>query len=167
MHRLRELWLAIVSRYPEEAYGLTANQHAVLIDFQASGPDAKFDLEQFPGWLEQCKEEFLERTKFVKIRVTPPQKRWKHWLKADASPKQVEEKTKRSDESLFYWPVDPRMVEGWLWMCMGEYFDAFLAGEPRYYYLKANRPIGASGGKPVEYICMEVDFSAGEARAYL
>ena len=166
MARLMGLWQATVARYPEEAYGLSAIQFRMLVDLQSPSEAAQFDVQQFPGWLEECKEKFLNQVAFVKIRIIPPHKRQKHWLRDEASDKAVEEKSKKMGESLFYWPVDPRLVAGWLWMCMGEFFPAFLAREPRYFYLKANRPIGASDGKPVEYICLDVDFASEEAHAY-
>lgn len=166
MDRLMTLWLEQVGHYPEDAYGLTVGQFRTMAIFKPSDEDAKFDFEKFPEWLDRYKPAFLERVKFIKTRVIYPQQRWKHWLKKEATDRQVEAKSKAIADSIFYWPVTPQMVEEWMWLCMGEFTEAFLARNPRYFYLKANRPIGASDGKPVEFICLDVDFAGGTAHAY-
>src|ERR1039458_2919290 len=168
--RILEFWVLIVANYPLQvrSEGRLAERYYGYDDpIDPATSEDDWDLNNLRTWIEDAREIFISAAwSILKMQMLYPEERQKHWPKTNMSNERVRRLSLSGESFFFCGMVGPIFLQGVLWALMTYRFQDFLNGSHKLIFVDIERPIGASHGEDVSWICYDIDYSLAQAHTY-
>lgn len=167
-YRLAEFWNFFFEfrHYTKEAWSWSLETYMMMLP-GLDDEGFRTELDRFRTWLEHREDHYYDIVSPVlNMRIIEREERKKHWPYAWMNDKDVDAGSRKSGDGCFYPQATEQLVYGWMCLIMARHLEEFLDQKERYFYMKADRDIGAARGQPTPYVLFDVDCAVRHFHAY-